>query len=130
MPTIGPRTDRSILGSSKCFRPAGRRHLEHRHVDGGLVEGIGRILEIDPPRRLVHTWAAPSDHDRPERHSTVTFDLEPIGEAVRLTVTHENLPPEYSTCTDDGWPMVLSSLESWLETGWPLSSLWRGQEQP
>jgi hypothetical protein len=53
----------------------------------------------------------------------VTFDLEPVGDAVRLTVTHEDLAPSEADDVSDGWAMVLSSLKSWLETGQPIGSL-------
>ncbi|MEO3786033.1 metalloregulator ArsR/SmtB family transcription factor [Actinocorallia sp. B10E7] len=110
------------------------RYWEHRNVSGwakgdrwehvrltdGGVDVVGTILEIDPPRRLSHDWASPADADVPARHSRVTFDLEPVGDAVRLTVTHEDLPADQYEGTAQGWAKVLSSLKSLLETGQPL----------
>jgi uncharacterized protein YndB with AHSA1/START domain/DNA-binding transcriptional ArsR family regulator len=96
---------------------------EHRRLADDGVDILGTILEVDPPRRLVHTWAGATDADDPTRHSQVTFDLEPVGEVVRLTVTHENLPAEQVQGTNDGWPKVLASLKSLLETGQPLPPL-------
>ncbi|MEN3305928.1 MAG: hypothetical protein V7603_2130 [Micromonosporaceae bacterium] len=96
---------------------------EHRRLDDEGADVVGTILEVDPPRRLSHTWASPDDANETARHSRVTFDLEPVGEAVRLTVTHEDLPADQVEGTREGWNMVVSSLKSLLETGHPLGSL-------
>jgi uncharacterized protein YndB with AHSA1/START domain/DNA-binding transcriptional ArsR family regulator len=96
---------------------------EHRRLDGGGADIVGTILEVDPPRRLIHSWAAPADAGDPGKHSRVTYDLEPVGDVVRLTVTHEDLKPEDAAGASKGWAIVLSSLKSQLETGRPLSSL-------
>jgi uncharacterized protein YndB with AHSA1/START domain/DNA-binding transcriptional ArsR family regulator len=93
---------------------------EHRRLADGAADLVGTILEVDPPRRLAHTWAFPAEAGDPARRSRVTFDVEPLGEAVRLTVTHEDLPPEQAAGTDRGWAWVLASLKSLLETGRPL----------
>jgi uncharacterized protein YndB with AHSA1/START domain/DNA-binding transcriptional ArsR family regulator len=93
---------------------------EHRRLDDGGADLIGTILEVDPPRRLAHTWASPDDADQPGRHSRVTFDIEPDGEIVRLTLTHEDLSADQIEGTNKGWARVLSSLKSFLETGRPL----------
>jgi uncharacterized protein YndB with AHSA1/START domain/DNA-binding transcriptional ArsR family regulator len=83
----------------------------------GQTEGVGTILEIDPPHRLSHSWGWPSEVDSPELASRATYDLEQVGSVVRLTVTHENLRPEAIEPTNSGWSMVLSSLKSYVETG-------------
>ena len=70
----------------------------------------------------MHTWASPDDADNPERVSRVTYELEPFADAVRLTLTHEDLPSDQVKATEDGWALVLSSLKSFLETGTPLTS--------
>jgi uncharacterized protein YndB with AHSA1/START domain/DNA-binding transcriptional ArsR family regulator len=93
---------------------------EHVRLDGGS-DGGGTILEIDPPRRLSHTWGEVNDPQ--VAPSRVTFDLEPVGDAVRLTVTHEDLAPAEFDDAGTGWAMVLSSLKSLLETGRPIDSL-------
>jgi uncharacterized protein YndB with AHSA1/START domain/DNA-binding transcriptional ArsR family regulator len=95
---------------------------EHVRLDGSGVDGGGTILEIDPPRRLSHTWGDLEDVDHPEQLSRVTYDIEPANDAVRLTVTHENLTPEQVSGTQEGWALVLSSLKSFLETGTPLTA--------
>jgi uncharacterized protein YndB with AHSA1/START domain len=82
----------------------------------------GNVLELDPPKRLIYTWNPCSPEARRERVSRVTFDLEPRGKVVKLTVTHDNLEEGGKTLRDisGGWPMVLASLKSLLETGHPL----------
>jgi len=82
----------------------------------------GKVLESDPPKRLAYTWDPRSTDAEPERTSRVTFDLEPRGTVIKLTVTHDNLDEGGKTFRDisGGWPMVLASLKSILETGRPL----------
>lgn len=96
---------------------------EHRRGDAaGPVELVGEVLEADAPRRLVLTWAAPQDRGNRARHSRVTCELEPVADMVRLTVTHDELEEgsEMQRKISQGWPRVLSSLKSLLETGRPL----------
>jgi uncharacterized protein YndB with AHSA1/START domain len=85
---------------------------------------IGKVLESDPPRRLCYSWAPQKEHSRHERISRVAFDLEPRGTVVKLTVTHDNLDEGGKTLRDisGGWPLVIASLKSLLETGRPLPS--------
>ena len=93
---------------------------EHRDVDqSGRVRLVGKVLESDPPRRLVLTWADPAEASNPAAHSRVTFLLEPADGMVRLTMRHDNLVPgsEMLEGIAEGWPRVLSSLKSLLETG-------------
>ena len=80
------------------------------------------MLESDPPHRLAYTWDACSEDARRERTSRVTFDLEPRGKVIKLTVTHDDLDEGGKTLRDisGGWPMVIASLKSLLETGQPL----------
>jgi uncharacterized protein YndB with AHSA1/START domain len=100
---------------------------EHRACDDRrTLRLVGKVLESSPPRRLVLTWASPADMAREDKHSRVTFEIEPIGEVVRLTVTHDRLEPdsEMLQAIMKGWPKVLSSLKSLLEVGRPLPTLW------
>ena len=93
---------------------------EHRRDDGShAVVMAGEVLESRPPNRLVVTWAEPHDRSRRDRHTRVAFDIEPIGDMVRLTVTHDELEEgsEMHGKIAQGWPRVLSSLKSLLETG-------------
>jgi uncharacterized protein YndB with AHSA1/START domain len=94
---------------------------QQRVVDSARVELVGNVLESTPPRRLVLTWAWPKDADDPEKTSRVTFEIERQGEKlVKLTVLHEDLDPEMHRGIAGGWPQVLSSLKTLLETGQPL----------
>jgi uncharacterized protein YndB with AHSA1/START domain len=95
---------------------------EHRRVTDGGTDLVGVVLEVDPPRRLTHTWAVAGEEDDPARVSRVTYDLEPGDDTVRLTVTHDDLPADQVTGANASWPFVLSSLKSFLETGRPLPS--------
>ena len=107
------------------WRPGSR--WEHRGVEANRpLRLLGRVVESTPPRRLVLTWAFPADEQREEKHTRVTFDIEPYHDVVRLTVTHDRLEPgsEMLRGITDGWPKVLSSLKSFLETGTPLPALW------
>ena len=90
----------------------------HRRADGsGIDDVVGTVVEVDAPRRLVTTWAEPGD-ERPETTSRVTVDIEPYGEIVRLTVTHDDLSGEAERRqAAGGWAAVLSNLKSLLETG-------------
>lgn len=96
--------------------------LNRRRADGSPVLE-GEVLEIDPPRRLVHTFITaytdPEDRDPPSR---VTWEIEPMGETCRLTLTHEHYNGESETYkgTLTGWNPVLSGLKTLLETGRPL----------
>jgi uncharacterized protein YndB with AHSA1/START domain len=101
------------------------------------------VLESDPPRRLAYTWHDYQDDHaaifgwsaeelaryRTEPRAQVAFTIEPVGDTVRLTVLHDGfvpgskmlqavsgqLPPSL------GWPVILASLKSLLETGEPLA---------
>jgi uncharacterized protein YndB with AHSA1/START domain/DNA-binding transcriptional ArsR family regulator len=91
---------------------------EHRRVDGsGAIDVVGKVVETEPPTRLVITFE--DSLDGPEREaSVVTFLVEPHQDIVRLTVTHENLPnKEMLDGISSGWPAVLANLKSLLETG-------------
>ena len=92
---------------------------EHRRTDGsGTVDVVGRVVETDPPRRLVITFGSPDGEQPPGGDSVVTFLVEPNGDIVRLTVTHENLADETALAEiSHGWPAVLANLKSLLETG-------------
>ena len=104
---------------------------EHREAEGGRVRIVGKVVEFDPPRRLVMTWAAPADAGNPEAHSRVTFQLEPIDDMVKLTVTHDQLVSgsDMQKGIEKGWPRVLASLKTYLETGKPLPTWAKAKEK-
>ena len=88
----------------------------HQRLDG-VKDVIGEVLESDPPRRLVTSWAPPSEPENPAKISKVAIDIEELGGKVRLTVTHTNLDAQSLKDVSGGWPAVLSNLKSLLETG-------------
>jgi uncharacterized protein YndB with AHSA1/START domain len=84
----------------------------------------GKVLVSDPPKRLAYSWNSGCAADaKSERTSQVTFDLEPRGRVIKLTVTHDELDEGGKTLRDisGGWPMVIASLKSLLETGHVLT---------
>lgn len=83
------------------------------------VELVGKVIESDPPRRLVISWANESQKDDPDHYSRVTYDIEPQGDMVKLTIVHDELHPGSGMLKSisAGWPTVLSSMKSFLETG-------------
>ena len=85
---------------------------------------VGEVLEFVPNKRLVLTWAEPADAADKSRHSRVAIEIETVGDMVRLTVTHDELAPgsDMLRKISAGWPRVISSLKSFLETGRPLNT--------
>lgn len=94
---------------------------EHRRVDGSnIADVVGTVLESAPPARLVMTFGEPGAEPAGSP-STVTFQIEPYHDIVRLTVTHENLAdPDAFHAVSTGWPAVMANLKSLLETGHAL----------
>jgi uncharacterized protein YndB with AHSA1/START domain len=101
---------------SSEFTPGSR--FEMHAPDGSGLLGEGENLEVDPPRRLVQSmtplW---SEEIRREGTSRITWEIEPYGEVCRLRVTHDQIREGASDEVYGGWPMLLSSLKSLLETG-------------
>lgn len=93
---------------------------EHvRANDQRTVELVGKVVEISPPTRLVISWANASQAADPASYSRVTFEIAEYEDMVRLTVTHDELVAGSGMDKGirQGWPIVLSSLKSLLETG-------------
>jgi uncharacterized protein YndB with AHSA1/START domain len=93
---------------------------EHvRANDERAIQVVGKVVEVSPPTRLVMTWASPSQASDPASYSRVTFETEEYEGMVRLTVTHDELEADSGMANGvkKGWPAVLSSLKSFLETG-------------
>jgi len=89
----------------------------------GRAADVGEVLEIEPHRRLVLSWRNKLfDEMEAEGDSRLTYELEPQGESVKLTLIHEIDRPDSKLigATSQGWPPILSSLKSLLETGTPL----------
>jgi uncharacterized protein YndB with AHSA1/START domain len=93
------------------------RHEDYDDAETLLVTGA--VLESDPPRRLVLSWAHPEEAGDAAKTSRVSFDIEAFMGSVRLTVTHDELESGSKTQAGitAGWPAVLSSLKTMLETG-------------
>jgi uncharacterized protein YndB with AHSA1/START domain len=94
-----------------------------RMIPDGRVADSGQVLEIEPPRRLVLSWRNEfKPETREEGYSRCTFELEQQGSSVKLTIVHEIDRPDSKLiqAVSNGWPLVLSSLKSLLETGEPL----------
>lgn len=80
----------------------------------------GEVIEFDPPRKLVITWRNEFIPElKLEGHSRCTYELEPQGDSVKLTLIHEIDRPDSKLIekVSGGWPAILSSLKSLLETG-------------
>jgi uncharacterized protein YndB with AHSA1/START domain/DNA-binding transcriptional ArsR family regulator len=96
---------------------------EFGHPSAPALLGEGEILEVDPPRRLVHTMTALwSDEVKSEGPSRVTWEIEPVGDSCRLVLTHDQLRDGANDQIFGGWPMILSGLKTWLETGQLLTT--------
>jgi uncharacterized protein YndB with AHSA1/START domain len=98
---------------------------EIRFPDGTLGDS-GEVLEIEKPKRLVIRWRHEFRPDlKAEGYSRCLLELEPADDAVRLIVRHEMDQPEskFIAAVSDGWPKILSSLKSLLETGVPLDKV-------
>lgn len=86
------------------------------HANAPLGEGIN--LEVDPPRRLVQSMTALWGEDvKAEGATRVTWEIEPVGDSCRLVVTHDQLREGANDQLFGGWPMILSGLKTWLESG-------------
>ena len=83
----------------------------------------GENLVVDPPRRLVQSFVALwDDNAKAEGTSRVTWEIEPVGDSCRLTVTHDQLRDDADEAIYGGWPMILSGLKTWMETGEVLTT--------
>ena len=99
-------------------------------VEGQSTDNVGgKVLECDPPRRLAYSWSRKSDAADPANVSRVVFDVEQFGDMTRLTVTHDQLAAGsyMDSRIRQGWPRVLASLKTLLETGDPLDT-WSSKE--
>jgi uncharacterized protein YndB with AHSA1/START domain len=94
-------------------------------IPDGRVGDSGEILEIEPGRKLVLRWR---NEFRPELHaegdSRMSYEIEKQGDVVKLTVIHEMDKPgsKLIDAVSNGWPMILASLKSLLETGESLEA--------
>ena len=109
------------VGVSSDWTPG--THYESGHAGAGITISEGENLEVDPPRRLVQTMVALwSDQVKGEGTSRVTWEIEPVEDSCRLTVTHDQLNEGGNSELYGGWPMILSGLKTLLETGEELTT--------
>ena len=103
------------------WAPGSQYRGVHPIAPDTLLEGEN--LEVDPPRRLVQSFNALwSDDVKREGTSRVTWEIEPIGDSCRLTVTHDQLREGAHSEIYGGWPQILSGLKTLLETGETLTT--------
>ena len=108
-----PRSGAST-SSAPASTPTGRpaRATSMSAPEAGVLLGEGENLEVDPPRRLVQTMIALwGDDVKSEGTSRVTWEIEPVGDSCRLTVTHDQLREGANDQLYGGWPMILSGPE-------------------
>jgi uncharacterized protein YndB with AHSA1/START domain/DNA-binding transcriptional ArsR family regulator len=104
------------MGVESDWTPGSHYVSTHPGVSGPLAEGDN--LEVEPPRRLVQSFTALWGEDvKAEGTSRVTWEIEPVGDSCRLTVTHDQLREGANDQLYGGWPMILSGLKTLLETG-------------
>jgi uncharacterized protein YndB with AHSA1/START domain len=98
---------------------------------GGAQVHDDKILVSDPPRRLVYEWRSLYEEFKDERASRVTFEIEPKKDQVKLTVTHDDFEIDSAMFPriSEGWPAVLSSLKTFLETGHGLAPSWNEDQE-
>ena len=119
---IGLNPDSLAHVNVSDWKPGSRWEHQHQN-EARTVDIVGKVIECSPPRRLVYSWARPSEENDETKHSVVTFEIEQRTAAiVKLTVTHDRLEPDPKMLAgiSGGWPQILSNLKSLLETGRPL----------
>jgi len=99
------------------------------HRNGQLIVS-GKVLEYDPPRRLSYTFHSQHDGLYTEQPSRVVLEIEQQKDQVKLTMTHDDFPPDSKVFPriSEGWPLVLSSLKSYLEANRVLYAPWYDEE--
>jgi uncharacterized protein YndB with AHSA1/START domain len=90
----------------------------------------GKVLEFDPPRRLSYTFHSQHDGLFTEEPSRVVLEIEQQKDQVKLTMTHDDFPigSKVFEKISNGWPLVLSSLKSYLEADRVLYAPWYDKE--
>jgi uncharacterized protein YndB with AHSA1/START domain len=95
---------------------------EHQRPGSHEAVITGKVLQSEPPRLLVKSWVFVEDVADESQYSRVTYEITPMDGMVCLTVTHSDLESGSEMLQDitHGWPIVLSNLKTFLETGAPL----------
>jgi uncharacterized protein YndB with AHSA1/START domain len=115
-------TRQYFFGTSVEIEPKVGGSFAMRTPDGKF-DIKGEVIEWDPPRRLSVTWEVDFEEFRELPESLVTYDIEPMGGSVKLTMTEAHrwdVPDAILAGGRQGWPLILSSLKSVLETGKPI----------
>ena len=108
-------------GVESDWTPGSSYALVHPGAPRPLVDGENLVVE--PPRRLVQSFNARwGEHAEREATSRVTWEIEAVADSCRLTVVHDQLSDSAPEDLYGGWPMVLSGLKTWLETGRSLTT--------
>ena len=92
----------------------------------GRVADTGEIVEIERPRRLILRWRNEFRSDlHEEGYARCVIEIEPAGEVVKLTITHDIEKPDSKLigAVSVGWPKILTSLKTLLETGTALPAI-------
>lgn len=114
--------DSAIESTLQPGTPLNRLRADGSHMLDGTV------IEVNPQRKLVHTFISQdcSPGEQQDPPSQVTWEIEPMGGVCKLTLTHEHYNGESATAkgTLTGWNPVLSGLKTLLETGKPLEIAW------
>lgn len=109
------------VGAFSDWTPGSTYEARSAKAPGPICSGEN--LEVDPPRKLVQSFRALwSDDVKAEGTSRVTWEIEPVQDSCRLTVTHDNLREGANSELYGGWPMILSGLKTLLETGESLTT--------
>ena len=94
---------------------------EAKGPDGLAVTLVkGKVLEYEPKKNIAYSFSLQvNDAVRADKESRVRYELEPSGDSIKLTVTHDQFEAETPSFqgVGQGWPMHLSTLKSWIETG-------------
>ncbi|MDQ6611830.1 MAG: SRPBCC family protein [Gemmatimonadota bacterium] len=103
----------------------GSRWTHQDAADGSIVDVVGKVLENDRPNKLVISWASPRFEADASQYSRVTFDIVEDRGLVRLTVTHADLQAGSTMLKSisGGWPIVLSGLKTFVESGMPMPTI-------
>jgi uncharacterized protein YndB with AHSA1/START domain len=115
-------TERFFFGRAVEIEPKVGGSFAMRMPDGRF-DIKGKVIEWDPPRRLSLTWEVAFEEFRELPESLVTYDIEPMGGSVKLTMTEAHrwdVTDAILAGGRQGWPLILSSLKSVLETGKPI----------
>jgi uncharacterized protein YndB with AHSA1/START domain len=88
---------------------------QHVGVDSGTVHHLGKVVEIDPPHKLVLSWHNEGDT---EDVSRVTFAIAQVQQGVQLIITHGDFIDDSAMAkrVSGGWPKVVAGLKAFLET--------------